>query len=72
MATMMASARVGVGTSSGPVEVSTAPDGHGTRIKSETVNADGSTSIMTTGADGTGMMLDTRPGQSGLFREWFR
>ena len=62
MATMMASTRMGVGTSSGPVEVSTAPDGHGTRIKSETVNADGSTSIMTTGANGTGMMLDTIAG----------
>ncbi|MBU0944742.1 MAG: conjugal transfer protein TraG N-terminal domain-containing protein [Proteobacteria bacterium] len=62
MATMMASTRMGVGTSSGPVEVSTAPDGHGTRIKSETVNADGSTSIMTTGADGTGMMIDTSAG----------
>jgi len=59
MAAMMAATRVGVGTSSGPVEVSTAPDGHGTRIKSETVNADGSTSVMTTGADGTGMMLDS-------------
>lgn len=59
MATMMASSRMSVGTNSGPVEVSTAPDGHGTRVKSETVNTDGSTSIMTAGADGTGMMIDT-------------
>ena len=59
MATMMASAKVNVGTDRGPVEVATAPDGHGTRIKSETVNRDGSTSTMTTGADNTGMMTDT-------------
>ncbi|MEA2083916.1 MAG: hypothetical protein U9O82_06690, partial [Thermodesulfobacteriota bacterium] len=59
MATMMASARMSVGANSGPVEVSTAPDGHGTRTKSETVNADGSTSIMTTGADGAGIAVDT-------------
>ncbi|MHB1349759.1 MAG: conjugal transfer protein TraG N-terminal domain-containing protein [Desulfobulbaceae bacterium] len=59
MATMMASAKVSVGTGRGPVEVATAPDGHGTRIKSETVNRDGSTSTMTTGADNTGMMTDT-------------
>ncbi len=59
MATMMASARMSVGTSSGPVEVSTAPDGHGTRTKSETVNADGSTTVTTTGAGGTGVAIDT-------------
>jgi conjugal transfer mating pair stabilization protein TraG len=59
MATMMASAKVNVGTGKGPMEVATAPDGHGTRIKSETVNRDGSTSTMTTGADNTGMMIDT-------------
>ena len=58
MATMMASARIGVGTGSGPVEVSTAPDGHGTRTKSETVNADGSNTVMTTGAGGTGVAMD--------------
>ncbi len=58
MATMMASAKMGVGTGSGPVEVSTAPDGHGTRTKSETVNADGSTTVMTTGAGGTGVAMD--------------
>jgi conjugal transfer mating pair stabilization protein TraG len=59
MATMMASAGVRAGTNTGPVEVATAPDGHGTRIKSESVHADGSTSNMTTGADGTGMRIDT-------------
>lgn len=59
MATMMASSRMSVGTKSGPVEISTAPDGHSTRTKSETVNADGSTSISTMGSDGTGMMIDT-------------
>ena len=58
MATMMASTKMGVGTGSGPVEVSTAPDGHGTRTKSETVNADGSTTVMTTGSGGTGVAAD--------------
>ena len=58
MATMMASARMSVGTARGPVEVSTAPDGHGTRMQSETVNADGSTTSMTTGAAGTGVATD--------------
>ncbi|MHB8809280.1 MAG: hypothetical protein ACYC9M_04630, partial [Desulfobulbaceae bacterium] len=48
-----------VGTGRGPVDVSTAPDGHGTKIKSETVNPDGSTSTMTTGADNTGMRIGT-------------
>ncbi len=59
MATMMASARMSVGSNSGPVEVSTAPDGHGTRTKSETVNADGSTTVTTTGTEGTGVAVDT-------------
>ena len=59
LATMMAAARVSVGTGTGPVEVSTAPDGHRTRTKSETVNADGSTTVRTTGADGTGIATDT-------------
>ena len=59
MATMMASARMSVGANSGPVEVSTAPDGHGTRTKSETVNADGSTTATTTGSGGTGVAVDT-------------
>ena len=61
MATMMASAGTRVGTNTGLAEASTAPDRHGTRIKSETVNPDGSTSTMTTGADSTGMMIDTSP-----------
>jgi conjugal transfer mating pair stabilization protein TraG len=59
MATMMASARVSAGTSSGPVEVSTGPDGSTTRTKSETVNPDGSTTVTTTGAGGEGVALDT-------------
>ncbi|WP_319549520.1 conjugal transfer protein TraG N-terminal domain-containing protein [Desulfogranum marinum] len=59
MATMMASARVSAGTSSGPVEISTAPDGNATRTKSETVNQDGSTTITTTGAGGNGVAVDT-------------
>jgi len=58
MATMMASARMSVGTARGPVEVSTAPYGHGTRMQSETVNADGSSTSMTTGAAGTGVATD--------------
>jgi len=59
MATMMASARMSVGTKSGPVEVSTALYGHGTRTKSETVNADGSTTVTTTSTGGTGTAIDT-------------
>jgi conjugal transfer mating pair stabilization protein TraG len=59
MATMISSARMSVGTNSGPVEVSTAPDGHGTRTKSETVNADGSTTVTTTGSGNTGVAVDT-------------
>lgn len=58
MATMMASARMSVGTSRGPVEISTAPDGHGTKMQSETVNADGSSTTMTTGTAGTGVATD--------------
>ncbi len=60
MATMMASARVSAGTSSGPVEISTAPDGNATKTKSETVNQDGSTTVTTTGAGGNGVAIDTR------------
>lgn len=59
MATMMASARVSAGTGSGPVEVSTGPDGSTTRTKSETVNPDGSTTVTTTGAGGEGVAVDT-------------
>lgn len=59
MATMMASARMSVGSKSGPVEVSTAPDGQSTRTKSETVNADGSSTVTTTGVNDTGVAVDT-------------
>ncbi len=59
MATMMASARVSVGTGTGPVEVSTAPDGSATRAKSETVNPDGSTTVTITGAADTGVAVDS-------------
>jgi conjugal transfer mating pair stabilization protein TraG len=59
MATMMASAKVSAGTRSGPVEISTAPDGRTTRTKSETVNPDGSTTVTTTGAGGNGVATDT-------------
>lgn len=59
MATMMASAKVGVGTGSGPVELSMAPGGQATRTKGETVNADGSTTVITTGSGGAGMAVDT-------------
>ncbi len=59
MATMMASAKMSVGTGSGPLQVSTAPDGHATRTQSESVNADGSTTITTTGAGNTGVAIDT-------------
>ena len=59
MANMMASARVSAGTGSGPVEVSTAPGGSATRTKSETVNADGSTTVTTTGAAATGVAVDS-------------
>jgi conjugal transfer mating pair stabilization protein TraG len=59
MATMMASARVSAGTGTGPVEISTAPDGSTTRTKAETVNPDGSTTVTTTGAAGNGVATDT-------------
>ncbi len=59
MATMIASARVSAGTGSGPVEMSTAPDGSATRMKSESVNTDGSTTVTTTGVSGNGVATDT-------------
>lgn len=59
MATMMASAKTSVGTGSGPVEVSTTPSGGATMMKGQTVNSDGSTTVMTTGADGAGRAEDT-------------
>ncbi len=59
MATMMASARMSAGTPSGPVEVSTTTDGKTTRIKSETVNPDGSTTVLIIGSGSTGTATDT-------------
>jgi conjugal transfer mating pair stabilization protein TraG len=59
MATMMAAARVGVATDSGPAELTTTADGQTTRTRSETVNPDGSISTVTTGADGSGIAVDT-------------
>ncbi len=59
MATMMAAARVGVATDSGPAELTTTADGQATRARSETVNPDGSISTVTTGADGSGIAVDT-------------
>lgn len=58
-AKIMAGSKVSVGSDRGPAEVSIAPDGHGTRTKLETVNADGSTTVRTTGGDGTGIAVDT-------------
>lgn len=57
-ATMLASAHQTAGTATGPVDVSTGPNGQLTRMKADRVNADGSTSVMTTGAGGTGMQHD--------------
>lgn len=58
-AQMGAAARMAVGTGSGPVEVSTSPGGNATRMKGETVNPDGSTTVVTTGSGGTGVAVDT-------------
>ncbi|SHO52081.1 conjugal transfer protein TraG N-terminal domain-containing protein [Desulfopila aestuarii] len=58
-AQMGAAARMAVGTGSGPVEISTAPGGDTTRIKGDFVNPDGSTTVITTGADGTGQAVDS-------------
>jgi conjugal transfer mating pair stabilization protein TraG len=58
-AKIMAGSKISVGSDRGPAEVSIAPDGHGTRTKLETVNADGSTTVRTTGGDGTGIAVDT-------------
>jgi len=57
-ATMMASANQSVGTASGPVTVSTGPDGTVTRMRSELVNPDGSSSVVTLGPGGTGTQED--------------
>jgi conjugal transfer mating pair stabilization protein TraG len=58
-AAMMASANQSVGTATGPVTVSTGPDGTATRIRSEAVNPDGSSSVTILGPDGTGTQADT-------------
>lgn len=50
-----------VGTSSGMVGVTTGLDGAASRMQGESVNPDGSTTTMTTGADGTGQAVDTLP-----------
>lgn len=55
---MMAASRVSVGTSAGPVDVSTSPNGSSTQMQSSTVNSDGSVTTMTTGAGGTGVAED--------------
>ena len=57
-ATMMASANQSVGTATGPVIVSTGPDGAATRMRSESVNPDGSSSVVTLGPGGTGTQED--------------
>lgn len=60
-AQMGAAARMAVGTGSGPVEVSTDSGGNATRMKGESVNPDGSTTVVTTGSDRTGIAVDTMP-----------
>jgi conjugal transfer mating pair stabilization protein TraG len=57
-ATMMASANQSVGTATGPVTVSTGPDGTATRMRSESVNPDGSSSVVTLGPGGAGTQED--------------
>jgi len=57
-ASMMAAANQSVGTASGPVTISTGPDGTATRMRSESVNPDGSSSVLTLGPGGTGVQED--------------
>lgn len=57
-ATMVASANQSVGTATGPVSISTGPDGAATRMRSESVNPDGSSSVVTLGPGGTGAQDD--------------
>ena len=57
-ADMMAAANQSVGTATGPVSISTGPDGAATRMRSETVNADGSASVILLGSGGTGTQED--------------
>jgi len=49
------------GTNAGVVSVTTGTDGNASRMKGESVNADGSTTTITTGAGGTGQAIDTMP-----------
>lgn len=58
-ARMGAAARMAVGTGTGPVEVSTSPGGSATRMKGEIINSDGSTTVVTSGSEGTGVAVDT-------------
>ena len=58
-AAMMASANQSAGTSSGPVSISTGPDGAATRMRSESVNPDGSSSVVVLGSGGAGTQNDT-------------
>ena len=57
-AAMMAAANQSVATATGPVSISTGPDGAATRMRSETVNADGSASVILLGSGGTGTQED--------------
>lgn len=56
-----ASAGRSAGTNTGVVSVTTGTDGNASRMKGESVNADGSATTMTTGAGGTGQAVDTMP-----------
>ena len=49
------------GTNAGIISVTTGTDGNASRMKGESVNADGSTTTITTGAGGTGQAIDTMP-----------
>jgi len=56
-----ASAGRSAGTNAGVISVTTGTDGNASRMKGESVNADGSTTSTTTGANGTGQAVDTMP-----------
>ncbi|WP_163338758.1 conjugal transfer protein TraG N-terminal domain-containing protein [Desulfopila sp. IMCC35008] len=49
------------GTNAGVISVTTGTDGNASRMKGESVNADGSTTTITTGTGGTGQAVDTMP-----------
>ena len=57
-AAMMAAANQSVGTAAGPVSISTGPDGATTRMRSESVNSDGSSSVVILGPGGSGTQED--------------